>query len=243
MTAAVVAEHQVVEVGRSQRFWSKVAITPSCWLWTAALSRSGYGTIKVAGKTRRAHVVSFISSGQTLDGSLELDHLCRVRNCVNPAHLQQVTHRENVLRSENHVARYAKRTLCDKGHPFDGEHHSGHRRCTTCYREYQRVWAAERRRQSPGGDVMSPQPEEPLRSQVDRNDNTAMHLEADQPPNDIYVEDDAEDTPTIWLHRHDAPDRPMALLQPGNLGRRGQDLLWDHIVRGLPTSAPTAVPA
>lgn len=81
-------------------------------------------------------------------------------------------------------------------------------------------------------------PEEPLRSQVDRNDNTAMHLTPTDPPPGIYVEDDAEDTPTVWLHRPDDPERPMALLQPGHLGRRGQELLWDHIVTGLPTSPP-----
>ena len=78
--------------------------------------------------------------------------------------------------------------------------------------------------------------------QVDRNDNATMHLEPDAPPLDVYVEDDAEDTPTVWLHNHDDPERPEAILCSGTFGRHGSLLLWDHIVRGLPTSPP-AVPS
>ena len=83
-------------------------------------------------------------------------------------------------------------------------------------------------------------PEAELKT-VDGNDNAAMHLEHDDSPAGVYVADDAEDEPTVWLHNPAEPDRPMALLTPSNLGRNGQRLLWDHIVRGLPTSAP--VPA
>lgn len=80
--------------------------------------------------------------------------------------------------------------------------------------------------------------------QVDRNDNAAMHLEHDDDglPDGLYVEDDAEDDPTIWLATDD-PERPLALLSHCAFARLvgGDDHalpLWDRLTVGLPTSAP-----
>ncbi len=85
------------------RFWKKVAVEggSGCWLWTAAKYSNGYGAFYPSGKPRRsalAHRYAYRHLiGEVPDG-LDLDHLCRVRNCVNPAHLEPVTRSENLLR-------------------------------------------------------------------------------------------------------------------------------------------------
>jgi hypothetical protein len=72
-----------------QRFWAKVEKTDSCWLWTAALSK-GYGIFRVQPRTVRAHRLAYeLLVGPIPDGH-DLDHLCRNRACVNPAHLEPV---------------------------------------------------------------------------------------------------------------------------------------------------------
>lgn len=87
------APHRPVD----ERFWSKVNKTETCWLWTAALDRHGYGVFGVAkGRgSARAHRVAYELVNGPIPGSLPLDHLCRVRACVNPAHLEPVTVAEN----------------------------------------------------------------------------------------------------------------------------------------------------
>lgn len=76
------------------RFWSKVVKTESCWLWTGAKMKSGYGKISIGGKQggwALAHRVAFeLENGQIPPG-LTIDHLCHVRACVRPGHLQAVT--------------------------------------------------------------------------------------------------------------------------------------------------------
>lgn len=81
---------------------------------------------------------------------LTLDHLCRVRACVNPDHMEPVTIRENALRGETAAARNAAQTHCPQGHEYTGENTyvttAGSRRCRTCTREYVRRSKAKRRR-------------------------------------------------------------------------------------------------
>lgn len=81
------------------RFWSKVDKTDACWLWTGALNNSGYGTIKINGVTVGAHRHSFLLAGRAIPEGLDLDHLCSVRRCVNPDHLEPVTRAENLRRA------------------------------------------------------------------------------------------------------------------------------------------------
>ena len=95
--------HGHVEITRHfgddrQRVLSKVARDANgCWLWTGALL-DGYGIVKVGGGVRRAHRVVFEFERGPIPDGLELDHLCRVRRCVNPDHLEPVTKAENIRR-------------------------------------------------------------------------------------------------------------------------------------------------
>lgn len=100
-----------------ERFWEKVNKTETCWLWTAS-SVDGYGGFRVGEKMQRAHRVAYEwEIGRVPDG-LELDHLCRTRLCVNPAHLEPVTRQENVIRGAGLAAKNASKTHCLRGHEF-----------------------------------------------------------------------------------------------------------------------------
>lgn len=122
------------------RFWSKVQVDASgCWLWTAQRSRSGYAGFFLHGRgASRAHRVAFELLVQAIPQGLTLDHLCRVRHCVNPAHLEVVTQKENTLRGETGPAINARKTHCYRGHLFSAENTrfttKGHRSCRACRR-------------------------------------------------------------------------------------------------------------
>jgi len=83
---------------------------------------------------------------------LEIDHLCRVRCCVNPDHLEAVTHRENILRGNTFAAVNAAKTHCPKGHEYTPEntriHTGGRRQCIACSRAYDRARYAKQPRGS-----------------------------------------------------------------------------------------------
>lgn len=85
-----------------RRFWSKVEKTESCWLWHGKKSRDRYPQFAYGPADEREHVYSHRKAYEDLVGpipeGLDLDHLCRVRNCVNPEHLEPVTRSENILR-------------------------------------------------------------------------------------------------------------------------------------------------
>jgi hypothetical protein len=128
------------------RFWAKVEedSQTGCWNWTAAMDGHGYGRFGGSGGCRRgktslAHRIAFELVIGMIRGGLELDHLCRNTVCVNPAHLEPVTHRENLLRGRTVPAAYAARTHCGRGHPFDSVNSyrdaEGRRRCRACLRD------------------------------------------------------------------------------------------------------------
>lgn len=102
-----------------ERFWDKVEKTDSCWLWKGAIQGAGYGSIWYDDRICLAHRVAYELTRSKVPDGLTLDHLCRVRSCVNPAHLEPVTNRENVLRGVAPLAKNARKTHCIHGHPFD----------------------------------------------------------------------------------------------------------------------------
>jgi hypothetical protein len=112
-----------------------------CIEWTGCRDKDGYGR---SGKTL-AHRVAYIAAVGPIPAGMELDHLCRNRGCVNPEHLEPVTHYENMRRS-----RLAARTHCVNGHPFDDQNtywrpHRQGRGCKACVREAQRRQSARRK--------------------------------------------------------------------------------------------------
>jgi hypothetical protein len=116
----------------ADRFWEKVDKTETCWLWTA-FTRRGYGRFRVGGAIVQAHRWSYeLHAGPVAEG-LELDHLCRNKACVNPDHLEPVTHEVN---NERRV--FTPRTHCPGGHEFTPENTSRRRECRTCHRDRQR---------------------------------------------------------------------------------------------------------
>jgi hypothetical protein len=121
-------------------FWSRVDKTGECWLWTGSRTGAGYGNLAIQGKPFYAHRLAYeLTRGPIPDG-LVIDHLCRVRHCVNPAHLDLVTGRENTRRGLRH---YGVRTVCKAGHDITDPANvyvqpDGRRRCRVCAREYAR---------------------------------------------------------------------------------------------------------
>jgi hypothetical protein len=130
------------------RFWAKVnrdGPAPihrpelgSCWLWIAGSSQNGYGLFWWDGSMKYAHRVAFEQLVGSVPAGLDLDHLCRVRDCVRPAHLEPVTRRENLVRGNGFIARQARQTTCRRGHDFDTVDTLGRRVCRTCANENRR---------------------------------------------------------------------------------------------------------
>lgn len=132
-----------------ERFWPKVDRRgdDECWPWTGAKTSAGYGHIARGGEgggTVLAHRVSYeLARGPIPDG-LVLDHLCRRRDCVNPAHLEPVTFGENCMRGTGIAPQNAARTECRNGHPLTPDNvriaPNGHRVCRACARGRLAAW-------------------------------------------------------------------------------------------------------
>jgi hypothetical protein len=139
-----------VDAEELDQFWSYVYDgddANGCWIWTGK-SMGGskcfgyYGGFTVKGRMRYAHRLSYeLHNGPVPDGH-ELDHLCQQHYCVNPDHLEPVTHQENIRRSER-----CQVTACPAGHPYDeiNTHinKKGHRICRPCAKLRERAKLAD----------------------------------------------------------------------------------------------------
>lgn len=107
--------------GRQAHFWQKVNIFTEdhCWTWTGAIAPNGYGSFWNGKRRVVAHRFAYELVRGPVPGDMQIDHLCRVRNCVNPDHMEIVTQQENIRRGEAgvHLRSRGKRMVhCINGH-------------------------------------------------------------------------------------------------------------------------------
>jgi hypothetical protein len=130
-----------------ERLLARIRITPppssslrsNCWEWTGGTCNHGYGQIGIrsaAGKYKRVlvHRLAYEELVGPVPDGKELDHLCRNRLCINPDHVEPVTHTVNLRRG----VKKTNITHCPKGHPYDDENtyidERGRRTCKKCKR-------------------------------------------------------------------------------------------------------------
>ena len=137
------------------RFWSRVKIPEEggCWEWTGGVQWNGYGAVSHLGHHERPHRALYERYFGKIPPGLTIDHTCHVaekckltmacphRRCLNPAHLEAVTMKENLLRGNTFQARNTAKTHCARGHPYDeantkyNKWHGGlFRSCRACHR-------------------------------------------------------------------------------------------------------------
>ena len=127
-----------------ERFLERIDWSGGCWLWLGHTS-GGYARLQINHKSARMHRWSYEYFVGPIPEGLDLDHECRVRHCVNPAHLRPMTRRENVMIGEGACARHARQTHCKRGHLLEGSNiyeaelkRGAGRICVTCRRESRR---------------------------------------------------------------------------------------------------------
>lgn len=126
-----------------QRLLRRTVKDGDCWLVVSTLQANGYAAVYTPGPPEArlmAHRVVFEHFRGAITDGLEIDHLCQRRNCINPAHLEPVTHAENLRRASDRL--WATRETCARGHPLPEagirRDRNGRPRCATCYRENNR---------------------------------------------------------------------------------------------------------
>lgn len=121
----------------TETFWEKVLKSDGCWTWTGSLSVHGYGKVTRQRRFRSAHRLAYELLIGPIPAGLTLDHLCRNRRCVKPAHLEPVTMRENLRRGDSPSAIARRTNRCKNGHVYTPENTyfwRGGRSCVVCRR-------------------------------------------------------------------------------------------------------------
>lgn len=119
-----------------------------CWIWIGGIASNGYGSFYDGERMDSAHAFSYRYHVGPVQAGLDLDHLCRVRCCVNPDHLEPVTRQVNAARGlcGHHMK---GKTSCKRGHAFDDVNtyfnSNGTRECRTCQRHKMRRLRAQRK--------------------------------------------------------------------------------------------------
>ena len=118
-----------------ERFWKKVTKTNSCWLWIAGKNQKGYGLFTFKNRRYFAHRFVFFLNNIEIPVEKVVDHICRVRNCVNPGHLRFVTNWENTMHGDSPIGKNVFKRQCPSGHKYDQENTAiwnRERHCRAC---------------------------------------------------------------------------------------------------------------
>ena len=116
-----------------------------CWIWLGSVTEKGYGRVCFGGKYRKAHRLFYESTFGEIRKGLVIDHICRVRCCVNPHHMQPVSNEENVSRGYSFSALKSRQTHCKYGHVLDGDNiyrpksRPTRRLCRACIASYKPI--------------------------------------------------------------------------------------------------------
>jgi hypothetical protein len=139
----------------AQRLFGRVEITDTCWLWVGSKTPLGYGHMSFQAKPHSVHRVAYELCAGPIPEGLTIDHLCRIRHCCNPDHLEAVPLRTNILRSPiQPSAINARKTHCKRGHEFTPENtyirplpgrKRPNRSCRICIRRHSAVQYARRK--------------------------------------------------------------------------------------------------
>ena len=109
-----------------------------CWITDYYHDPGGYVGLRSGGRMQKLHRLTFEALVEAIPSGKHIDHLCRVRGCCNPGHLEPVSPAENTLRGLTVTAANAAKTHCDHGHEFTPSNtyirSDGSRRCRTCQR-------------------------------------------------------------------------------------------------------------
>jgi hypothetical protein len=102
-----------------------------CWVWQGSTNNAGYGVISIGGRPKYIHRAIWEDLRAPIPPGLVIDHLCGVKRCWRPQHLEPVTQRENTIR-----ALRDPKTHCGYGHEFTSANtyltRAGHRQCRAC---------------------------------------------------------------------------------------------------------------